>query len=302
MDMRIIRFLLQITRPVELLGGLLVYALGVGIAHYLGSPIDWTVVAFGQAWVTIYQLGFHILSAYFLLPLQPGNRNRISISLNDEESNIDIRRDHILWAALATFAAVTSITLILMNTNGVNASISILQGIFILGAILYCVPPFRLVYSGYGELIKSIIIANLIPTLAFVLQNDEFHRLVGMSTFPLTMTHLAMLLAIQFPGFFADVKTGNQTLLVRLGWERGMNLHNILILSAFLLIGIAMLFGLPAPIALPVFIVLPLGLFQIWYMTRIAAGAKPFWRVLRISAILTYGLMAYLFTFSFWIR
>jgi 1,4-dihydroxy-2-naphthoate octaprenyltransferase len=302
MDFRITRFFFHITRPLDLLGGVLVYALGVGIARYLGSPIDWVVISLGQVWVTTYQIGFHFLAAYFLLPIKPGDRNRLPISDEGEENPTEIRRDLVLWAAFAAFAATTSLTLILMVSNGVNGSILILQGLLMLGAILYCVPPFRLIYSGYGELIRSIIMANLIPAFAFMLQYGDIHRLVGMSTFPLTTLHLAMLLAVQLPGYYTDIKNNHETLLVRLGWARGMIFHNLLILSAFLVVGIAMLFGLPAPVALPIFFVLPLGLFQIWYMTRIAGGAKPNWRVLSLTATLTFGLTAYLFAFTFWVR
>jgi len=65
-------------------------------------------------------------------------------------------------------------------------------------------------------------------------------------------------------------------------------------------LGIAMLIGLPNDIALPTFLALPLGLFLIWYLTRIAAGAKPHWGALKITAILVYGLTVYLLSFSFW--
>ncbi len=302
MDLRITRFIFHMTRPLDLLGGVLVYALGVGIARYLGSPIDWAVVFLGQAWVTTFQLGFQFLTGYFLLPTKPRDPNQLAVPDVEEDNQPGIRRDLVLWAAFASFAATTSLTLILMVSNGVNGSILILVGMFLFGAILYCVPPFRLVYSGYGELIRSIIMANLIPALAFMLQHEEIHRLVGMTTFPLTTLHLAMLLAVQLPNYFNDVKQGKKTLLVRLGWERGMTFHNFLILCAFLLVGIAMLFGMPAPIALPIFFVLPLGFFQIWYMTRIVAGVKPNWRVFTLTSILTFGLTTYLFTFTYWIR
>jgi 1,4-dihydroxy-2-naphthoate octaprenyltransferase len=302
MDFRIFTFFINLARPLDLLGGILVYALGVGIARYLGYSIDWAVVTLGQAWVTTYQLGFHFLSAYFLQPTKPGDENRILITADADNEGSEIRRELILWTAFTPFAVATTITLILMMNMGVNYSVLILQGIILLGAILYCVPPFQVVYSGYGDIIRSIIIANLIPALAFMLQTDSIHRLVGMSTFPLTMLFLSKLLAVQLRRFYRDSKLGNETLLVRLGWERGMTFHNLLILSAYLLVGASMLFGLPSRVAMPVFFVLPLGFFQIWYITRIAAGAKPNWRILRFTAILTFGMTAYLFAFSFWIQ
>jgi 1,4-dihydroxy-2-naphthoate octaprenyltransferase len=121
-----------------------------------------------------------------------------------------------------------------------------------------------------------------------------------MSTFPLTPLHIAMMLSFELPDYAIDYKYDKLTLMVRLGWEQGMALHNLLILGAYLILGLSMIFGLPTSVALPAFFALPLGLFQIWYMWRIAGGMKPNWMVLTLSAVLTFGFTAYLLTFSFW--
>jgi len=302
MDIHITRFIIRISRPLNLLGGILVYSLGVGIARYLGTPINWAIASLGQAWVTIFQLGFHYLSAYFLLPVKPRDPSRIPIPTAGNEPHEGFRRDLILWAAFAAFAAIASLTLILIQNGVVNGAVLLVMGLIILSAFLYAVPPFQWVNAGYGELLLAITMANLFPALAYLLQQDELHRLVTMSTFPLTLLHLALQIAVQLPDFLQDFAKKRQTLLVRLGWERGMIYHNMLILGAFLLIGAALFFGLPTAIALPVFLVLPLGLFQIWYMNRIVAGAKPNWRALTLTASLVFGLTTYLLTFSFWIR
>jgi hypothetical protein len=43
---------IRLTRPLFLLGVAIVYALGAGIARYLGVEIDWNAYLLGQAWVT----------------------------------------------------------------------------------------------------------------------------------------------------------------------------------------------------------------------------------------------------------
>jgi 1,4-dihydroxy-2-naphthoate octaprenyltransferase len=111
-----------------------------------------------------------------------------------------------------------------------------------------------------------------------------------------------MMLAFELPDYANDLKYEKLTLMVRIGWERGIAVHNILILVAFLLIGLAMLFGFPLIIALPALFSLPLGLFQIWYVNRIADGAKPNWNILVLLAVLVFGVTAYLLAFSFWTR
>jgi 1,4-dihydroxy-2-naphthoate octaprenyltransferase len=145
-------------------------------------------------------------------------------------------------------------------------------------------------------------VANLVPIFAFVLQYNDLHRLLVMSTFPLTALHLAMMIVFEFPDYMNDLRHEKLTLLVRIGWEKGIVLHNILILTAFLLLGLAATFGLPLAIVLPAFIPLPLGLLQIWQLRRISAGAKPNWTTLGFTAVVLFGSVTYLLAFTFWTR
>jgi 1,4-dihydroxy-2-naphthoate octaprenyltransferase len=301
MNIRVARFFIQISRPLYLISNILVYALGVGIARYLGEPLDMGNYLLGQAWTLTLQLGGQFLAAYFLLPMMPRQPDRIIISENDDGSNESIRKDYLLWAAFAAFTGTTSFTLMLFRAN-ISIPVLIVMGLISFGAVFYSLPPLQLSRTGYGELTLALLMANLVPALAFLLQADEIHRLVAVSTFPLTMLHLAMLLAFQLPDYLQDVKERRETILVRLGWQRGMILHNLLVLSAFALIGAALLVVLPSPVGMPAFFVFPLGLFQVWYMTRINAGAKPIWRLLIFNAIFTFGLTAYLLAFGFWTR
>lgn len=302
MDLRVENFFIKIARPLNLLGGILFYALGVGISRYLGNPIEWGLVILGQIWITTYQLGSHFLIAFFHYPTVFGNRNKIQISDEEDEIPKFIRRDLILSAAFTAFTVVAMLSFLLMWTKEINGVVFVIMAIMVIVIIFYAVPPFQVVKSGYGELLQSILMANLIPGLAFALQYGEIHRLVAMATFPLTLLHVAISLATQFSTYANDLRSLKATLLTLLGWERGMILHNILILSAFFLFGMAMLFGLSTRVTFPVFFVLPLGLFQIWYMTRIASGVKPNWRLLTTTGILVLSLTTYLLTFSFWVR
>ena len=81
-----------------------------------------------------------------------------------------------------------------------------------------------------------------------------------------------------------------------------MILHNILILSAYLLLGLAAINGMPRFVWLPVLLTLPLGLFQIWQMRHIADGAKPNWKTLTVVSMSLFGAMTYLMTFAYWIN
>lgn len=193
-------------------------------------------------------------------------------------------------------------TVLLIKYAVLTPATVLVMGLVFLGAFFYAVPPIRLESSGYGELTSSILVANLVPAYALLLQTGDLHRLLAMSTFPLTFLHLAMLLALELPDYATDIKFEKNTLLVRIGWETGMRMHNLLILGAYLVLGLAILFGLPAAIALPAFLSLPLGVLQIFQMNRIAAGMKPNWITLTLAAVTLFSVTAYLLAFSFWSR
>ena len=301
--MTYLRLFVRLSRPFFLLGAAFFYALGVGIARYLGTPIDWGLYALGQAWVTALQLSTHYLNEYYDAPADAHNPNRTFFTGGSGAlAPGNLPRFVALVAAITTLAVTASFTGLLFHKTEVSLTLILLLMLSFLGAFFYSVPPVKLVSSGYGELTASIVVANLLPTFAFVLQYGQLHRLLAMTTFPLLALHLAMLLVFNMTDYAADLRHGKRTLIVRMGWQAGMLLHNILVLSAFLLFALAMVFGLPLGIGLPCFLSLPLGLFQIWQMRRIAAGAKPNWKALTLTATALLGSVVYLLTFTYWTR
>ncbi len=298
-----IRLIILLSRPLFLLGGALVYALGVGIARYLGAPIDWGIYILGQAYVTTMQLSAQYLNEYYDAPADRENTNRTPFSGGSGVVGEGrLARETVMWAALTAMTILASLTVVLISVVQMSPLLNTLVILASLGSFFYSAPPVKLAHSGYGELTTSILVSNLVPIFAFVLQYGELHRLLVMSTFPLTTLHLAMMIVFEFPDYLNDLKFEKYTLLVRVGWERGMVLHNILILTGFLLLGLAATFGLPLAIVLPALIPLPLGLLQIWQMRRIAGGGKPNWTTMGFTAIVLFGSIAYLLAFTFWTR
>jgi len=283
----------RLSHPLFVLGGILVYALGVGVADYLGTTINWSVYLFGQVWVIAMQLGAAYLYEYY----------EALISARDPFREGPTRQPIALLGAVAFFLSLTAtLTAVMLTELSLATATLAVMSLIVLGAVAFSVPPVRLAFSGYGELVVAILFANLVPALAFLLQTGDLHRLLAMSTFPLTALSLALALAYELADYAADLKRGRRTLMVRLGWQRGMVLHNGMILGAFLLLGLALTFGLPLGIGLPAFLPLPLGLLQIWQMRRISDGAKPNWRALRLTAVVIFATTAYLLTLAFWTR
>jgi 1,4-dihydroxy-2-naphthoate octaprenyltransferase len=298
-----IRLFLRLSRPLYLLCVALLYILGAGIVRYLGEPIEPDIFWLGLIWLFFIQLSAHYLYDYFLeKPILDDKPHSPFSSGSGALGPGKLPRQTALWAAFAALAGTASFTALILQQVFITPSTTLVLVVVISGVLLYTIPPFRLAASGYGELLISILVANMVPAWAFLLQTGEFHRLLAMSTFPLTALHLAMVIAFDLTDFGRDVKYEYVTLLVRMGWREGMNLHNLLILSAYLMLGLAAFYGLPPAIALPAILTLPLGLLQIWQMTRISAGGKPNWRTLHLTAVALFLATSYLLTYSFWTR
>ena len=296
-----LRLFIRLTRPLFLLGGALLYALGVGIAHYLGTVIDLPVYLLGQLWVTLLQMSAQYLNEYFNAPADQNNPNRTWLTGGSGALGPGkLERRVALLAAYACMAVLASVTVLLIARLPLPPEAVIIMILAFLGALFYSTPPLQLEASGYGELVTSILLAFMVPAFAFVLQAGELNNLVAMVAFPLTALHLAMLLAFELPDYATDIKYEKRTLMVRMGWQNGMNLHNLLILTAFLLLVLAANLGLPAFVVLPGLLPLPLGLLQIWQMWRISNGAKPNWNALTVGDLALFAAMAYLVAFAFW--
>lgn len=301
--LRSLRLFIQLSRPLFVIGGALVYALGAGISRYLGVQINWGIYLLGQLYVSALQLSAHYLNEYFDAPADQQNNRRTPFSGGSGAvGEGKISRNTLLLIAFSALTIVASLTVILISIVPPTPLLVLILSFAVFGAIFYSTPPLRLVRSGYGELTTSILVANMVPLFAFYLQSGDFHRLLPMSTFPLTALHLAMMLSFSFPDYASDVKFEKKNLLVRMGWERTMVLHNSLVIGAFLLLILAIYFDLPAAIAFPAFLPLPLGLLQIWQMRRIAAGARPDWRALGLTAVALFASVTYMLAFAFWTR
>ena len=287
------REIVRIAHPWLLLASILTYALGAGIANYLGISIRWPVYVVGQAAVLMLMVSSYFLREYFdrsplLEPLRkPGDLPRLM-------------RVNLLQIAATTLTIGAVLTVLLFAQGALNPAAFLTLGLAFVLAMVYAIPPFRMAHSGYGELITTVLIANLTPALACLLQFGELHRLLAFLTFPLTFLTLAAGLALKLESYATDIQLERKNMLTRLGWQRGMVFHNLLILIGFLLLGTARLAGLPWNLTWPGLLGLPVGLFQIIQMQGIAGGAKPRWRLLAITAAATLALTVYFINLALW--
>ncbi|MBX3003080.1 MAG: prenyltransferase [Anaerolineales bacterium] len=295
----------QLSRPWFLAAGVLFYALGVGMARYLGHPLVWGVVLNGQIWVSALQLCVHYLNEYFDHGEDAGHPQRTLFSGGSGvlgQGAGQLRPQVALIAAGSLLAVLAVATHALLRSGQLNLTVGVLLALILFGALSYSVPPLRLATSGYGELSTAILLAALVPALGFTLQSGAMHRLLGLSTFPLVALTLAAMLALEFADYAQDLKVGKLTLLVRAGWEQGLRLHHALLAAGYALLLGALTAGLPAAIGSMALFSLPLAGLQVWYLQRIAQGLKPNWLALTFNGVAIPFLTAYLLAQGFWLR
>jgi 1,4-dihydroxy-2-naphthoate octaprenyltransferase len=303
--MKSIRLFIQLSRPLYVLSAILVYLLGISLNHYLTGLIDWRSLLYGLIWIILLLLAGQYLNEYFDPQALAQSTSRKHTPFSGVTGAIGpgkLARPVALWAGLACLAFAASITIRILPFLLNKQAVLFIYGIMFFAELFYALPPFRLVSSGYGELLLSITIVAFVPAIAFLMQGHGMHRLLVLSVFPLTTLHISMLLALEFPDYAADNLQEKRNALTRVGWQRGMLFHNVLLLLSFVLFAMAFILGLPLSVAWPIVFVLPIALYQVWLMNRIAEGAKPNWNMLTLISIATFILSTYILTFSFWIH
>ncbi len=292
---RQVRLFLLLSRPWFLPGATLLYALGLALAHYLGETVNVRLAAEGLALVLALQLTVHFLNEYYDAEADAANPNRTPFSGGSGAVGKD--RLSRLTALQAAVVSLTFVALLLtaMLIRGETPSLAwVVVALVLPAALFYSAPPLRLVSSGYGEFLAALIFSAMVPTLAFTLQAGVMHRMLFLATAPLVLFSFATIMAFEVPDYGTDLNFGKRTLMVRLGWENGMRLHDAAIIAAVVaLLGGAVL-GLPSRVTVGLLIVLPLAAAQVWQMGRVRRGGKPNWTLLTGGAVALFALASYL--------
>ena len=287
--------ILRLSKPLYLLLAALTYFLGAGIARYLGDPQTPPAFWLGLVGIVLAQLSMNLLVEVY----RPENEPIVP-----DESIADRKAIHesLLYVSIAGLAALAVIAFILFKDGRLTPPAWLILVLSLLIIIVYSVPPLRLIDKGYGEVLLSVHLGFLVPSISFLIQDGSYHRLLYVTIVPLTILSLATILVLDFPSYAGDLKYERQTLLVRIGWERAIPLHNGLIAAAYILFASIPLLGYSLGLLWPVFLTIPFAILQIYWLRNIALGAKPIWILLTTNAIAIFGMTAYFLTLSFWLR
>ncbi len=296
MNTRKITSFIRLSRPIFLVGGIVMYALGALVARYEGFTIGLSVYGLGQIAVTSTQLMGHYLNEYWDVEGDRINPNRTFFTGG---SGIlptgEISRRTALLAALVCLFVGSSAILGLSIWFGAGATSMMIFALGLVGVFSYSGPPLKLSSTGFGELVVALMVSLLVPLLGYQLQAGHFGYFVVLATAPLVAINWMMLVFFEFPDIETDRAVGKRTLLVRLGSKRGQALVSAITLGAFGLIALLSMTLLPRPVALALFAV-PIAIVTMVLARQAVEVGKTRYSWLTFSAISLYAIAALLET------
>jgi len=285
--------LLKLIRPLHLLLVALTYTLGSSIPAYLGRPLNALAFWLGFAGVLLAQTSMSLLSEVF----RPHNEPLVD---DETPAQKETLRNNMLYISIAALTVNVFLAYLLYANQILILSSFLFLFSSLLLVLVYSIPPIRLVDRGFGELSLAAHVAYIIPSIGFILQFKENHRLLIFIVIPLTALALAYFLIINFTTFSSDEKYQRATLLRQLGWERAVPLHHSLIAFAYVLFALAPVFGFS--ILWTSLLTLPFAILQIVLLRHVSLGGKPNWIMLTSTALAVFGLTTYFITLTFWLR
>ncbi len=269
------------------------YLLGPGLVRYLGRPLSGWTFSLGSAWTLFLFLSFGLLVEVF----HP----------RPTESETDLatrqrRRTLLLVLGSALFMLAGWMAfLFLARPLPQHPLLLLFSGLITLLGLACILPPLQLLRRGWGEFILAILIADLLPSFGYLLQEQEIHRFLSFLALPFTLFTLAFFLVQNFATFAADQKHERRSLLQQMGWPRGVILHQSFLATGYLFFLAAPLFGFSLRLLAPLFLAAPFAAFQAYLIHSLAQGAPARWQLLIPLSYIHLALLFYLLLVRLWI-
>ncbi len=292
--------IINIINPWKLLLGIIFYALGAAIASYLKEVISWDLYLSGQILIICLHISSMYLEEYFARI-----SNRILI-LQERKLQITKKRmpftTYILLLSFSFLTIALVFCLLLVNHDAIHFFGGCLLSVIFLLLFFLSSPPITLRKRGAGEFFEGVVVANLIPAFSLSLQGGEPIRLLATLTLPLFFLVLSGFMAVTLPAYGKRLEDSGYSMMERLGWRAGMLIHNILVLSSYVLMLLAVLLGQSWRITWPGLLTILIAILQILQIIAISRGASPRWGLVKLLAYSLPAITTYLFVFTLWIR
>jgi 1,4-dihydroxy-2-naphthoate octaprenyltransferase len=268
---------LLLSRAHFLVGGVGMYALGTLVARAEGAALDWPRLVWGQVGVSAIQLMTHLINEYY-----DAGRDALVATRTLFSGGSGVLPAWRLEGRVAVWGAVVcaGMGLTVALTVGWPAGVVYLAGLLV--GYGYSAPPLRLMTRGLGELAAAATVALLTPLAGYSVAAGRWSADAFWMGLPLLALSVAFMLTVELPDLEADRPTGKRNWVVRLGRDRAGQLHNGVLVLAYVLLALVGASGrLPARVTALLWWTLPLALWQM-------GGA---WRRMR-QGWQGYGLLA----------
>ncbi len=254
------------------------FALGVEA----GPSIDLSTYLLGQSVVSASQLTAHYVNEHFD---QAADKLVVNRTLFSGGSGILIEWSPKPQVALLA-AYVTSVFSILASgfLFRVSPPAAGLGLAALAVAWAYSAPPIRLLGSGWGELVTSIVVTVVVPSMGIALAGGTINAEIGSTLAVLLTFHIAMILVFELPDLETDRLAGKRVLAVRIGEKRSVQLVYLILV-----------------VSVAGFLVLPLGGLETpaWSQAAVLAAAGLLsWLLLRRQYQLSTGVAVLVFVLS----
>lgn len=262
---------ISLSRPSFHTVGIFPFILGTVLAYKINSAFSFEIFVLGVSGVVLIMLSTYHSGEYFDYqgdvisnrlhknPFAGGTR----VLLNGKTSPLIP-----LWTGI--------IALILAGTTGVVLQFVLKTGPYtlLLGAIgafsgfFYSTHPVRLVQRGVGEIFIGFCYGWLPIAVAYYIQTGTIHPVIHWMSIPVGLTIFNVILLNEFPDYEADLATGKNNLLCRVGKRTGNIIYVAFSLLASASLIASPLWGMPFQVIYFYIPVLMIALFIVVAMLR----------------------------------
>lgn len=271
-----------------LFAAILVYLTGALITRFQTRMFDVVNLALGMI---VFVIGYALRCLMeYLTESKINPYSRISFDRQDKKYQLVI-------LTIALFVSVFLVGYLILRRNmliGVNL-IYIMLILF-----LFLLPGSRLgklLQMNFSLIIEALIVSPLMLLLGRGMQSQNPTSEDFFIALALFFLFVASSIAYQFPEFGKDVKVRGRGFLELVGWETGIKLHNAMILVSYLTFIAFMVTRNTFSVYWPALFTTFVSIFEIYLLTRVIAGMKPNWGMLRATAFLQFFSIVYFLVF-----
>jgi 1,4-dihydroxy-2-naphthoate polyprenyltransferase len=206
-----VRAFLRLSRPLFLLGG--VVLLAVGVLDAGSMQVGRWVTA--QAMVTLVQLTAHYVNEFADVEADTLVENRTIFSGGSGVLSSGILDPKVALRAALTTSGLAAVPVVIL---ALDAPLAALLGVVaLLVSWTYSMPPLRLLATGFGEVLTSITVAGMVPLVGALAMGAIPSVSLWRAIAALVMAHMAMMLTFELPDLDTDRSAGKTVLAVRVG-------------------------------------------------------------------------------------